>query len=154
MGLLTSILLASSCLVPPVDAPVADPFRLPGCVWCPGNRGIEYATTPGTEVRAASSETVSFSGDVADVHYVVVSHADGTRTTYGDLRRRTVQRGQQVEVGDVVGLAGESLHFGLRQGDEYVDPTPLLGTLWKRPHLVPTDGTPPRTTDDSGVCIR
>lgn len=154
MGFLMSLLLAGGCFVPPVDAPVADPFRLPGCVWCPGNRGIEYGPTSGMDVRASAAGTVSFSGVVADVEYVVVSHGDGTRSTYGNLRSRAVNRGQRVELGDVVGVAGDSLHFGLRDGVDYVDPTPLLGTLWRRPYLVPTDGTPPRERQDTGICIR
>src|SRR5690606_16673870 len=33
---------------PPVDAPITDPFRPPPQPWLPGNRGIEYATAPGT----------------------------------------------------------------------------------------------------------
>src|SRR3989442_1538808 len=34
---------------PPVDAPVADPFRPPGQQWGSGNRGLEYAARPGTD---------------------------------------------------------------------------------------------------------
>ncbi len=33
---------------PPVDAPVVDPFRPADPNWTSGNRGLEYATTPGT----------------------------------------------------------------------------------------------------------
>src|SRR4051812_10589266 len=36
---------------PPVVAAVADPFRPPPQPWLAGNRGIEYATVPGTVVR-------------------------------------------------------------------------------------------------------
>ena len=38
--------------VPPVDAPVVDPFRPPAGPYGAGNRGLEYGTRPGTEVRA------------------------------------------------------------------------------------------------------
>ena len=40
--------------LPPVEAPVADPFRPPTTPYGPGNRGLEYATAPGTPVRAAA----------------------------------------------------------------------------------------------------
>ena len=39
---------------PPVDAEVVDGFRPPATRFGAGNRGLEYATTPGTEVRAAA----------------------------------------------------------------------------------------------------
>ena len=37
--------------LPPVDAPVVDPFREPAVPVVPGNRGIEYGTAPGHAVR-------------------------------------------------------------------------------------------------------
>ncbi len=33
---------AAPCWNPPVAGRVVDPFRMPACTWCPGNRGIEY----------------------------------------------------------------------------------------------------------------
>ena len=39
---------------PPVDAPVVDGFRPPATPYGAGNRGIDYATVPGTPVRAAA----------------------------------------------------------------------------------------------------
>lgn len=131
------------CLLAPVSAPVVDPFRAPGCEWCAGNRGLQYAVAAGTPVRAAAAGTVSFSGTVAGTMYVVVEHtAGGLRATYGGLATTALRAGDVVAVGSVVGLAGgEGLHFGLRRGEVYVDPAPLLGRPVERPRLVPTDGT-------------
>jgi murein DD-endopeptidase MepM/ murein hydrolase activator NlpD len=136
----------SVCLLAPVSAPIVDPFRAPGCQWCPGNRGLQYAVAAGTPVRAAAAGTVSFSGVVAGTSYVVVEHAaGGLRATYGGLAETALHAGDVVAAGSVVGLAGgDGLHFGLRRGDEYVDPAPLLGRLVERPRLVPIDGTPRR----------
>ena len=73
-----------ACLLPPVVAPVVDPFRDPGCAWCPGNRGLTYGVATGTVVRAAAAGSVTFSGRVAGTRYVVVEHAaGGLRATYG-----------------------------------------------------------------------
>jgi murein DD-endopeptidase MepM/ murein hydrolase activator NlpD len=137
-------LLFTSCLLPPVTAPVADPFREPACQWCPGNRGIEYAVPAGTPVRAAAAGTVTFSGTVAGTFYLVVQHADGMRATYGELAGSRLDAGDVVVGGSIVGASAGGLYFGLRVGDRYVDPAPLIGRLVERARLVPTDGSEPR----------
>ena len=86
-------LLPAACYVPPVDAPIVDPFREPACAQCAGNRGLEYATAPGTPVRAVAGGIVSFSGVVAGTRYVVVDQPDGYRTTYGRLAAATARTG-------------------------------------------------------------
>lgn len=141
---LAPALPAPSCLLPPVAAPVVDPFREPSCPWCPGNRGLTYATDPDTAVRAAAAGTVTFSGTVAGIRYVVVDHGDGRRATYGGLAGTALSAGDPVTAGAIVGRSMSELHFGIRQADDYVDPAPLLGRLVERPRLVPTDGTPAR----------
>src|SRR5205085_1070721 len=62
---------------PPVDASVVDPFRPPPQPWAAGNRGLDYATRPGQEVRAAADGEVVFAGAVADSLHVVLLHPDG-----------------------------------------------------------------------------
>lgn len=135
---------AGGCWLPPVEAPVVDPFRLPACSWCTGNRGLEYGTPTGTVVHAVASGEVTFSGTVAGERYVVVRHADGRRSTYGGLASATLRVGDAVAARAVVGITAAHLHFGLRDGDTYVDPAPFLGRLVGRPRLVPDDGTAPR----------
>ncbi|MBA3604399.1 MAG: M23 family metallopeptidase [Actinomycetota bacterium] len=134
----------AGCLRPPVVAPVVDPFRQPACPWCAGNRGLEYDVAAGTEVRAAAAGTVTFAGSVAGVRYVVVEHADGLRATYGRLDSATVATGRRVATGQIVGRSGDGLFFGIRRGETYLDPAPLLGRLVERARLVPTDGSRPR----------
>lgn len=131
-----------------MTAPVVDPYREPACRWCPGNRGIEYATTPGMLVRAVAAGRVTFAGSVAGIRYVVVEHANGWRVTYGNLRELTVERGALVVRRAVVGATTSRLHLGLRDVGGYRDPTPYLGRLVYRPRLVPVDGSagpPPGT---------
>jgi murein DD-endopeptidase MepM/ murein hydrolase activator NlpD len=143
--LLASVGLFMSCLLPPVVAPVADPFREPACQWCPGNRGIEYTVSAGTLVRAAAAGVVTFSGPVAGTFYVVVQHADGVRATYGQLAGSHLGAGDVVVAGAIVGSSGDGLHFGLRVGDRYLDPALFIGRLVERVRLVPTDGSAPRS---------
>ena len=136
---------AADCLLPPVDAPVARPFDAPPCPWCAGHRGLSFDVPAGTPVRAAAAGTVTFSGVVVDIRYVVVRHADGLLATYGGLESATVGQGATVAAGSTVGQSGPEVYFGLRTGpDAYIDPEPLLGELVVPPYLVPTDGSAPR----------
>jgi hypothetical protein len=133
----------------PVDGAVVDPFRAPPNPYGPGNRGIDLAAPPGTPVRAAGSGVVAFAGQVGGTLHVVVEHTGGLRTTYAFLSDVGVRAGQSVGRGQVVGSTGGggpgqpagSVHFGLRLGDRYVDPTVLFGPcdLTKLVHLAPVD---------------
>src|SRR5438067_735784 len=130
--------VADSAYRPPVDAPVADLFRPPPQPWAAGNRGLDYATRPGQEVRAAADGEVVFAGSVADSLHVVLLHPDGLRTSYSFLGSIRVQRGVHLHQGDVVGTAGAvPFHFGARAGDAYVDPALLFGGGPPDVHLVP-----------------
>lgn len=112
---------------PPVDAPVVDRFRPPARPGQAGNLGVDYATAPGTPVRASAPGTVAFAGQVGGRLHVVVLHPDGIRTTYAFLATVAVARGQAVASGAVVGTTGTSVHFGARAaGDAYLDPLVLL----------------------------
>ena len=135
---------AGPCFWPPVEVPVADHFRDPGCRWCAGNRGLEYDVAPGTPVRALATGMVTFSGVVAGTRYVVITHADGRRATYGRLAGTHLAADDVVAAGAVVGTTTTGLYVGLREGEAYVDPEPFIGRLRLLPYLVPLDGTPRR----------
>ena len=122
---------------PPVDAPVADPFRPPENPYGPGNRGIEYDTVPGDVVRAAAAGTVSFAGAVAGSLHVSVDHGGGLVSSYSYLERISVRVGASVDQGQVIGVAGETLHFGVRLDSSYVDPDGFIGVRRVKVRLVP-----------------
>jgi len=129
---------------PPVEAPIVDPYRPPPEPWLAGNRGIDYAPGRGTPVKAAADGEVTFAGQVGGELHVVVLHPDGVRTSYSFLDSIAVHRGDRVRQGQVVGTSGDSLHFGARVGDEYIDPR----TLFDGPpqvHLVPDEVRRPGT---------
>ena len=70
-AVVAALLLASSPVYatgvdysPPVSAPIGDHFRAPATLYGPGNRGLEYVTQPGTDVRAAGDGIVAFAGVV------------------------------------------------------------------------------------------
>jgi murein DD-endopeptidase MepM/ murein hydrolase activator NlpD len=146
---------AAPCWRPPVEATIVDEFRAPACVWCAGNRGLEYAVDGTATVRAAASGRVEFVGAVAGVRYVVVRLANGWRHTYGQLRSTSVDNGDVVLAGGTIGRVSDRFFFGLRIGDDYADPSPYLGVMRTRPRLVPTDATPPRPAPPARpVCQR
>lgn len=132
---------------PPVPGPVIDPFRAPSSPYGPGNRGLDYATTPGDPVVAPADGEVTFAGQVGGNLHVVVLHADGIRTSLSFLASVAVRRGQVVAAGEVVGRAGAGLHFGARRGEEYLDPATLLQPPEQRPtgrvRLVPAGAERP-----------
>jgi hypothetical protein len=130
---------------PPVDAPVVDPFRPPPEDWNAGNRGLEYATTPGTPVTASAAGEVVFAGQVGGTLHVVVLHDDGIRTSYSFLATISVHRGDKVRQGQVVGTAGDRFHFGARAGDAYLDPAKLFGDGPPEVYLVPDEARRPGT---------
>ena len=128
--------------LPPVDAPVADPFRPPATRFGAGNRGLEYGTAAGTAVSVAAEGVVTFAGMVAGSLHVTVRHLDGVRTTYSFLARLDVVVGQRVSQGDVVGTTMGSLHLGARRGDAYFDPSSLFDGGAPVVRLVPFDEPP------------
>jgi murein DD-endopeptidase MepM/ murein hydrolase activator NlpD len=140
--LVLSPLLALAGVVydPPVEAPIVDRFRPPSCTWCPGNRGIDYATSPGTPVRAAAGGIVTFAGVIGGDRFVTVAHPDGLRTSYAYLASVAVRAGQRVGPGAVVGITGGRLHFGVRRGDVYLDPEFLFRETRLVARLVPLEG--------------
>ena len=95
-------------------------------------------------MRAAAGGTVTFSGVVAGTRYVVVEHGDGLRATYGGLAGSAWEAVTGSPPGRSSAGARASCTSGSDEGEQYVDPAPLLGRLVERPRLVPTDGTPAR----------
>jgi len=139
MSLLLSLLLLFDIPVA-FGWPVAPPqvvrrFDPPPQPWLAGHRGVDLAAAPGAEVHAAGGGTVSFAGSVAGRGVVSVVHAGGLRTTYEPVTA-TVHTGEAVTAGQSLGAleAGHPgcpvaacLHWGLRRGEQYLDPLALLG---------------------------
>ena len=97
--------------------------------------GIDIRAAVGADVRAAADGTVaSVEEDKALGTVVTIRHAGGFLTRYGNLDpETTVQAGQTVRQGEVIGCVGGSalmeagqeshLHFALCAGEASVNPT-------------------------------
>lgn len=119
----------------PVDGRVVRPFDPPPQPWLSGHRGVDLAAAAGTTIRAAGPGVVHFAGRIAGRGVVSVSHPHGLRTTYEPVEP-LVSAGDRVAVGDPIGTLVEGhpgcpvaacLHWGLRRGEEYLNPLMLLG---------------------------
>lgn len=118
----------------PVDGEVTRPFDPPPHRYGTGHRGVDLAGGPGSAVLAAGDGVVAFAGMVAGRPVVSVDHAGGLRTTYEPVEA-VVGAGQPVTRDTVLGTlaAGHAgcpveacLHWGLRRGEDYLDPLSLL----------------------------
>jgi murein DD-endopeptidase MepM/ murein hydrolase activator NlpD len=126
----------------PVAGPVVRPFVAPISRFGPGHRGVDFATRPGTPVRAAGAGVVVFAGTIAHERYVVILHRGDLRTSYSYVRAIRVRLGQRVREGQVIATTGHHpFHFGLRHGPDYEDPMTLFAKgppdLPALVHLVP-----------------
>ncbi|ALV44298.1 hypothetical protein MB46_00990 [Arthrobacter alpinus] len=93
--------------------------------------GQDFAVASGTDVLAAASGTVTFSGwhTYGGGNRVVVDHGNGLSTSYNHMSSNAVKVGQKVERGELVGFSGSTgastgphLHFEVIVDDETVDP--------------------------------
>jgi len=122
-------------------------FDPPAATWLPGHRGVDLAAAIGTPVVAAGSGVITWASVIAGRGVVVVLHPDGRRTTYEPLTPE-VAVGEVVIPGQVLGTISSGtghcgrgpgcLHWGLRLGQEYLDPMSLLRP--GDPELLPLTG--------------
>jgi murein DD-endopeptidase MepM/ murein hydrolase activator NlpD len=120
-------------------------------IWGTGHRGVDLEGSPGETVVAAADGTVTYAAVLAGRGVMVVDHGVA-RTTYEPVTATVavgdvVSRGQpigQLQSGHASCPGRSCLHWGLREGDTYLDPLLLLGATIR---LLPASATPElRTT--------
>jgi murein DD-endopeptidase MepM/ murein hydrolase activator NlpD len=113
---------------------IARAFDPPVTRYSAGHRGVDLVGSSGQTVRAAAAGRVTFAGRLAGRGVVVVSHGS-TRTTYEPVLADT-RVGTLVAAGDALGTLEafgshcaptSCLHWGLIEGDTYLDPLSLVG---------------------------
>ena len=99
------------------------------------NDGINIAVRTGEDVRAAASGKVIFASDRFNAlgNLILIEHRDSWVTAYAHNDQMLVQRGDRVQQGQVIALAGSSgtvdrsqLHFEIRQDGTPVNPLNFL----------------------------
>lgn len=120
--------------IKPVPGPIVRHFEPPPTPYAAGHRGIDIEAPAGTTVIASAGGVVAFAGQVGGSLFVSIDHPDGIRTTYSFLSAVLVRAREAVAQGAPVARSGPGhddgtpphLHFGMRIGDEYIDPEPFL----------------------------
>ena len=105
-----------------------------GWRWQRGHHGVDIGLNVGEPVHCAFSGIVRVATRMGGYgNCVVVRHPNGLETLYGHLSKINVQPNQQVEVGEVIGLGGNTgnstgphLHFECRFLYQTFDPEWIL----------------------------
>jgi len=128
---------------------VLRPFDPPDKPWLSGHRGVDLGpASDGGPVTAPESGTVSFVGVVVDRPVITIDHGNGLRSSFEPVRS-TLKKGDSLAKGATVGtlLAGHCgqspcVHWGVRRGEEYLNPLSFILDL--RPSvLLPLKGGGP-----------
>jgi murein DD-endopeptidase MepM/ murein hydrolase activator NlpD len=102
------------------------------------HRGIDFAASPGTPVRAAMDGRVRVVGNNAVLgNYILISHAVGYSSLYGHLQTALVRRGQYVYRGTRIGFIGNTgrstgphLHFEVRKNGVPINSVGLISRIY------------------------
>lgn len=123
------------------STPTEWPLTVPGFVTQPlldgvdgEHPGIDIAVPTDSYIRAAGGgEVVDAASDPTYGLFVLIDHGDGVRSLYGHASTLLVDRGQQVQQGEVIALSGSTgrstaphLHFEILRNGEPVDPLSMV----------------------------
>ncbi|PYH00200.1 peptidase M23 [Arthrobacter stackebrandtii] len=122
---------------------VANAFDPPAKPWLAGHRGVDLAAEQDAAVLAPSSGVVTFSGVVVNRGVLTIAEPGGLRISLepvvSELRAGdAVVKGQQLGVlqgpTHCDGAGATCLHWGVRRGEEYLDPLQFIMDL--RPSIL------------------
>ena len=124
-------------------------FAPPAKPWLSGHRGVDLrAAYDGTPVLSPASGTVAFVGVVVDRPVITIDHGNGLRSSFEPVAS-DLAPGTAVAKGDVLGYSVTGhcgtlpcIHWGVRRGDEYVNPLGFVTDLRPSVLLPPVDPAP------------
>ncbi|MGL5434004.1 MAG: murein hydrolase activator EnvC family protein [Lachnospiraceae bacterium] len=95
------------------------------------HQGIDIGAPTGTPIVASASGTVVIATySYSAGNYVMISHGGGVYTVYMHCSQLLVSQGQQVSQGATIAKVGSTgystgshLHFGIRSGGQYLNPS-------------------------------
>lgn len=163
-GLVVRCLSMIVCILAALPAPAEEPSFHPLGEWRPVtskfgyrnnpffrdrdrnfHKGIDIDTEVGDSVYAWRSGTVIYTGyNKTAGNRINIRHANGYISKYHHLYKTLVKKGDAVQGGQLIGLAGKSgrvtgahLHFSVLQNGKHLDPYPLLRKSQKVPRHPP-----------------
>lgn len=124
-------------------------FTPPARPWLSGHRGVDLrAANDGAPVLAPASGTVTFVGAVVDRPVITIDHGNGLRSSLEPVASGLAP-GTAVAKGDVLGHSLPAhcgtlpcIHWGVRRGEEYVNPLGFVTDLRPSILLPPVDPAP------------
>lgn len=98
------------------------------------HKGLDIANTRGTEIKAAGSGIVTFSGYNGSYgKIIVISHGYDYKTVYAHNNKNYVSVGDHVDKGEVIGEVGSTgkstgphVHFEVHFEGKQIDPTTVI----------------------------
>jgi murein DD-endopeptidase MepM/ murein hydrolase activator NlpD len=128
--------------------PLLRDFDPPPKPWLSGHRGVDLGTaSDAVQVTSPAPGTVSFVGVVVDRPVITIDHGNGLRSSFEPVNS-TLTAGSVVGAGQEIGtvLAGHCraascVHWGVRRGEDYVNPLQFVMDL--RPSILLPLGSPP-----------
>jgi murein DD-endopeptidase MepM/ murein hydrolase activator NlpD len=107
------------------------------------HRGIDYAAPRGTPIFSTGDGRVSASGrSKANGNYIFIKHGEAYTTKYLHLHRRSVNKGQRVKQGQIIGqvgctglCSGPHLHYEFLVNGVHRNPRTILKKLPKAKRL-------------------
>jgi murein DD-endopeptidase MepM/ murein hydrolase activator NlpD len=99
------------------------------------HKGVDYRARTGTPIPVANRGVVAFTGHLFfNGKTVIVDHGLGVMTMYCHLSKISVQEGEIIPQGQVLGLAGNTgrstaahLHWGVRVNGHWIDGLTVIG---------------------------
>lgn len=109
--------------------------------WLSGHRGVDLGAAPdGGQVISPAAGTISFAGVVVDRPVITIDHGNGLRSSFEPVES-TLAAGTAVAAGQEIGSilpghcpAATCVHWGVRRGEEYVNPLQFVMDL--RPSIL------------------
>lgn len=112
------------------------PRKSPGGIGSSNHKGIDFAAPIGTSIPSQSTGRVSFAGWLGGYGNLVKISTGIYDLLYGHNSKNTVKRGQNVSVGQTIGLVGSTgnstgphVHFEVRKNGTAVNPKTVAGEL-------------------------
>ncbi|GAA2132599.1 M23 family metallopeptidase [Arthrobacter humicola] len=112
-------------------------FDPPAKPWLSGHRGVDIeAAYDGAPMFSPEAGTVSFVGVVVDRPVITIDHGNGLRSSFEPVAS-ALTAGAAVAKGDILGRvqighcgpAPPCLHWGVRRGEDYVNPLAFVMDL-------------------------
>jgi murein DD-endopeptidase MepM/ murein hydrolase activator NlpD len=124
-------------------------FDPPAKPWLSGHRGVDLqAPHDGAAVTSPAAGTVTFAGVVVDRPVITVDHGNGLRSSF-EAVRSDLTPGTAVAKGEALGWIqpghcgpGPCMHWGVRRGEEYLNPLAFVTDVRPSILLPPLDPAP------------